>query len=57
MHVLGNPETASSRMLIVALDRTHDGLFISFADGKSAFYSEVMLYSLLDLAEAISKES
>jgi hypothetical protein len=49
--------TSTETMHIVALNRTHDGLFISFADGKSAFYSEVMLYSLLDLAEAISKES
>lgn len=42
---------------IVALDRMHDGLFIFFADGRSAFYSDFLLHSLLDLAKAISKES
>jgi hypothetical protein len=47
--------TESAR--IIAVDRLHNGLCIYFADGRSAFYSGGMLHSLLDLAEAISKES
>jgi hypothetical protein len=42
---------------IIALDRMHDGLFLFFADGRSAFYSESMLHSLLDLAKPIAKEA
>ncbi|MBB5331725.1 hypothetical protein [Tunturiibacter gelidoferens] len=41
---------------IVALDRMHGGLFIFFADGKSAFYPDAMLYSLLFLADPISEQ-
>lgn len=36
---------------IVALDRTHDGLFLYFADGTQAFYSDVLLRSIADRAQ------
>ncbi len=36
---------------IVALDRTHDGLFLYFADGTQAFYSDVLLHSMANKAQ------
>ena len=39
---------------MVAMDRMHDGLFLYFADGSSGFYSDTLLYEMLQQAVPIS---
>ena len=36
---------------IVGSDRLDEGLLIFFSDGRSAFYSADLLYSMIELAE------
>src|SRR5271154_2266277 len=45
-------ETKSSA-IIVAWDRLDNGLILSFADGRCAFYSDALLYSMVDSADGL----
>jgi hypothetical protein len=41
---------------IIDSDRLDDGLLVFFSDGKSAFYSADLLYSMIELAEEVGAE-
>jgi hypothetical protein len=43
----------SSTPQIVASDRMDEGLLIFFSDGRSAFYSADLLYSMIELAKEL----
>ena len=38
-----------------SLDRLHDGLMLYFTDGKQGFFSDVMLYNLLESVEVLHR--
>jgi hypothetical protein len=41
---------------VVAVDNMPDGLFLHFADGRSAFYSYELLYATIETAQVVSPE-
>jgi hypothetical protein len=41
---------------VVTMDKMHNGLFIRFADGRSAFYSYDLLYATIETAQVVSPE-
>ena len=41
---------------VVSIDRMDEGLFIRFADGRSAFYSYNLLYATIETAQVVSPE-